>query len=59
MYEHVKVWLALNTDKRAVTALEYGLIAAVIAGVVIVGFTLVGTNVEAAINGVATKIVAP
>jgi len=28
MYEYIRTWLELKTDKRAVTALEYGLIAA-------------------------------
>jgi pilus assembly protein Flp/PilA len=46
MREYVKTWLALSTDKRAVTALEYGLIAAVIAGVVIAGFTALGTSIS-------------
>ncbi len=31
MISYVKTWLALKTDRRAVTALEYGLIAALIA----------------------------
>ena len=31
MISYLKTWLALKTDRRAVTALEYGLIAALIA----------------------------
>ena len=31
MLSYLKTWLALKTDRRAVTALEYGLIAALIA----------------------------
>ena len=33
------MWLALKSDRRAVTALEYGLIAGVIVATIAVGFT--------------------
>ena len=46
MYDYIKTWIALKTDTRAVTALEYGLIAAVIAGVVVVGYTTLGTTIS-------------
>ena len=39
MYEYLKTWLELKTDRRAVTALEYGLIAAVIIAVCARRFT--------------------
>jgi Flp pilus assembly pilin Flp len=38
MIEFAKTWLELKTDKRAVTALEYGLIAGAIVAVILVGF---------------------
>ena len=38
--------MALRHDRRAVTALEYGLIAAAIAAVSLAGFTLLGNNLE-------------
>ena len=34
MLEFLKVWLELKYDRRAVTALEYGLIAGAIAAVI-------------------------
>lgn len=34
MIEYLKTWAALKTDRRAVTALEYALIAA---GIIVVG----------------------
>jgi pilus assembly protein Flp/PilA len=43
MIEYVKTWLELKTDRRAVTALEYALIAGVIVATILVGFqTLAG-----------------
>ena len=38
-------WLSLSTDKRAVTAMEYCLIAAMIALVIIGSVTTLGSNV--------------
>jgi len=32
MLHHARTWLALTFDKRGVTALEYGIIAALIGG---------------------------
>jgi pilus assembly protein Flp/PilA len=46
----------LRHDKRAVTALEYGLIAALIAVVIITGVTSLGTSLSSTFNTVATKI---
>jgi pilus assembly protein Flp/PilA len=52
MFEYLKTWLALKTDRRAVTALEYGLIASLIA-VAIVG--TVGT-LSTKLQGVFTAV---
>lgn len=38
---------ALRLDRRGVTALEYGIIAALVAVVLITGFTTLGTNLSA------------
>jgi Flp pilus assembly pilin Flp len=56
MYQFVKLWLEFKTDRRAVTALEYGLIAAVIAGVAVVGFTTIGTSLNTQLNLLANKL---
>ena len=40
-------------DEEGVTAIEYGLIAALIAVVIIVGAGLVGTNLNTLFNGIA------
>jgi pilus assembly protein Flp/PilA len=39
---------ALNNDRRAVTALEYGLIAAVMGALVVTAFTSFGTSMNTA-----------
>ncbi len=43
-------------DERGATAIEYGLIAALIAVAAIAAFQLVGTNLSSVFNTVATKI---
>ena len=47
---------ALLRDQRGATAIEYGLIAALIAVAAIVAFQLVGTNLSAVFNSVATDL---
>jgi pilus assembly protein Flp/PilA len=43
-------------DDRGATAVEYGLMVALIAVVVIVAVTLLGTNLSSLFNTVATKV---
>jgi pilus assembly protein Flp/PilA len=45
-------------DESGVTAIEYGLIAALIAVVIIVSVTTVGTDLKAVFNAVGTAIAA-
>lgn len=47
MLSYLKTWLELKTDRRAVTALEYGLIAAVMGALIIAAFGTLGTWLEA------------
>ena len=44
MIDYVKTWLELKTDRRAVTALEYGLIASLIATVLVAAVGSFGGN---------------
>ena len=44
-----------NDDQSGATAIEYGLIAALIAVVIISGATAVGTNLKSNFNNIATK----
>ncbi len=46
----------LRSDKKAVTALEYGLIASLVAVVIIVAVTALGTALSSTFNKVATTL---
>jgi pilus assembly protein Flp/PilA len=50
------IFLRFVKDDRGVTAIEYGLIASLIAVVIITSVTLVGTNLTAKFNAVATAL---
>jgi pilus assembly protein Flp/PilA len=49
---------AVAKDRRGVTAMEYGLIAALIAVVIIASITAVGTSLSAVFNAVSAKLIA-
>jgi pilus assembly protein Flp/PilA len=48
--------VALKSDRRAVTALEYGLIAALIAGVIILAVTNLGKDINTTFATVGNSI---
>jgi pilus assembly protein Flp/PilA len=56
MIEYLKTWLELKTDRRAVTMLEYGLIAALIAAVCVTAVSSLGTHISSTFNTVAGSI---
>jgi pilus assembly protein Flp/PilA len=56
MYQIISTLTSLRSDKRAVTALEYGLIAAVIAGVLATLFTGIGTHLNTLRTGVNNNL---
>ena len=56
MIAYFKIWLELKTDKRAVTALEYGLIAAVVAAVMVVGAGTLGTSLSTRFTALAGQV---
>ncbi len=47
---------SLKMDKRAVTAMEYGLIAAMVAVVIIVALSAVGTNLKTTFNSIGSEL---
>jgi len=53
MLDYARTWLALRFDKRGVTAMEYGLIAALVAVVIIGAVTQIGTSLQAKFNTIA------
>jgi pilus assembly protein Flp/PilA len=51
-------WFSL-TSESGVTAIEYGLIASLIAVVIVTAVALIGTNLTAIFNYIAGKIAVP
>jgi pilus assembly protein Flp/PilA len=56
MLEVLSVLKQLKTDRRAVTALEYGMIAGLIAVVIIGAVTTLGTDLSAKFTAVSTSL---
>jgi pilus assembly protein Flp/PilA len=56
MLDYARTWLAFRFDKRGVTAMEYGLIAALIAVAIIGAITTVGSNLSGTFNYIAGKL---
>ena len=57
MLTHAKNTVSLFTqDKRAVTAIEYALIAALIAVVIIGAVSALGTNISSTFNTVSSEL---
>jgi pilus assembly protein Flp/PilA len=56
MFDYARTWLGFRLDKRGVTAMEYGLIAALVAVVIITGVTAVGTQLEALFVKISTTL---
>ena len=52
----MKTLAKLFRDESGATAIEYGLIAALIAVVIVTALTTVGTNLKATFNTVATNL---
>lgn len=46
----------LHGDKKAVTALEYGLIASLIAVAIIAAVSLLGTNIGKTFNNISSQL---
>ena len=53
MLQYLNTLMALKRDEKGVTALEYGLIAALIAVVIIGAVTTLGTNLSATFAGIS------
>jgi pilus assembly protein Flp/PilA len=56
MIEYLKTWLELKTDRRAVTALEYGVIAGVMAVVLVTAFTTLGNKLTGVFNTIGNEL---
>ena len=58
MREMISIMLMKLRDKRGATAIEYGLLAGLIAVAIIAGATLAGTNLGGLFSAVGTKLAA-
>lgn len=56
MRDRVVVWLGLIADRRGVTALEYGLLAALISGVIATAVGKLGTNLTTVFDRIASSV---
>lgn len=52
----MKTFLACLREEKGATAIEYGLIAGLIAVVIIAAVTLVGTDIQGAFNDIAAAL---
>jgi pilus assembly protein Flp/PilA len=56
MSEFIKAWACLKMDRRAVTALEYGLIAGVLVAGIAAAVGTVGTDLTTRLGTVGTAL---
>lgn len=55
MSKAVANWFSIESE-RGVTAIEYGLIASLVALAIIIGITALGVNLNALFTDIATKV---
>jgi len=56
MIYFAKTWLEMKLDRRAVTALEYGLIAGVIVATIAAGFGTLAGNLSSKFSGIGAGL---
>jgi Flp pilus assembly pilin Flp len=56
MIESITRWLTLKADRRAVTALEYGLIAGVIVATIAVGFAILANDLSSQFGAIGGSL---
>ena len=56
MIGYLTIWLQLRNDQRAVTALEYGLIAGVIVAVIMIGFHVLANSELTSFSTIGGKL---
>jgi pilus assembly protein Flp/PilA len=56
MFEYMVTWMQLKTDRRAVTALEYGLIAGAVSVVLIAAMALFGPALTGVFGTITTAL---
>ena len=56
MLQYATMWLKLKADSRAVTALEYGLIAGVIVATIAVGFAMLANDLSQQFQNIGNSV---
>lgn len=56
MLNYVSVWAGLSLDRRAVTALEYAIIAGVLVATIVLGFDVFANDVSNRFSNVASGL---
>ena len=56
MGSRVKNWVRSIGESKAVTSLEYGLIAGVLVLTILLGFNVLGSHVSTKFNSIAAKL---
>jgi pilus assembly protein Flp/PilA len=56
MIDFAQTWFKLKLDRRAVTALEYGLIAGVIVASIMVGFSVLANSLSESFSTIGDSL---
>jgi len=56
MFSYVRVWAALRSDNRGVTAVEYGIMAALIATILVAAMASLGGGLSSAFTAIANTL---
>jgi Flp pilus assembly pilin Flp len=56
VFQYITLWVNLRSDRRAVTALEYGLIAGVIVATIAVGFSLLANSLSQQFSNIGDSL---
>lgn len=56
MLRYLYQWCVLKEDNRAVTALEYGLIAGLIVATIAIGFGILGSSLSNEFSGIGESL---
>jgi pilus assembly protein Flp/PilA len=56
MIDYIKTWASLRTDRRAVTALEYAMIAGIVVAVIAVGFGIFAGELKSQFSSLGTSL---
>ncbi len=56
MIKYLKTWMALKADRRALVALEYALMAGLLAVAVLTAITTLGSSLDHAFNNIANLL---